>query len=108
MKPVAFGLALGVLLVSAAGAETTDIADLRPGMSVTLTGTVERVTDEDEFELADGTGRVRVYVGPNPVPAAEGETLTVIGTVDDDLPLEVYATGAVLADGTEVSFPYRY
>ena len=49
------------------------IGELQRGTLVTVAGTVERVTDEDEFILADTSGRVRVYVGPNWVPANLGE-----------------------------------
>ena len=52
---------------------------------VSVAGTVERITDEDEFRLTDAGGTVRVYVGPNWVPANVGEAVTVDGFVDDDL-----------------------
>ncbi|MBF9051085.1 NirD/YgiW/YdeI family stress tolerance protein [Roseobacter sp. HKCCD9010] len=84
------------------------IANLAPGQAVTLLGTVDRITDDDEFLLRDATGAVPVYVGPNPIPAAVGDRVTVIGVVDDDGPIEIYATTIVLADGTEVALSNRY
>ena len=102
----------GALLAPLAPAQADPIriaiADIARNMDVTLAGTVDRITDEDEFVLRDASGTVRVYVGPNRVPAAPGEAVTVIGHVDDDRPIEVYATRIVLADGTQVELPHRY
>ena len=84
------------------------IANLAPGQAVTRLGTVDRITDDDEFLLRDATGAVAVYVGPNPIPAAVGDRVTVIGVADDDRPIEIYATTIVLADGTEVALSNRY
>lgn len=104
--------AFATLLVSAAFASgpLTPIGDLQRGTMVTVAGTVERVTDEDEFILADASGTVRVYVGPNWVPANVGEAVTVDGFVDDDLfgPLEIYARSLTRADGTVITFDRRY
>lgn len=87
----------------------TPIGDLQRGSMVTVQGTVERITDEDEFRLADASGTVRVYVGPNWVPANVGEAVTVDGFVDDDLgPLEIYARSLTRADGTVITFDRRY
>lgn len=86
----------------------TEIAALVPGQAVTLRGVVQRITDEDEFILSDASGRVPVYVGPNLVPATTGETITVIGRVDDDGPREIYATRIIRADGTEVALRQDY
>jgi uncharacterized protein YdeI (BOF family) len=87
----------------------TAIADAERGTMVTVQGTVERITDEDEFRLADASGSIRVYVGPNWVPAATGESVTVHGFVDDDLgPRELYARTLTRADGSVVTFERRY
>jgi uncharacterized protein YdeI (BOF family) len=87
----------------------TPIGELRRGTMVTVQGTVERITDTDEFRLSDETGRVRVDVGPNWVPAEVGEKVTVRGFVDDDIgPLEIYARSLTRADGSEVKFDKRY
>lgn len=104
-------LPLAVLLAAApalAEQTITPIAEVQRDMAVTLQGKVERITDEDEFVLRDASGAIRVYVGPNRVPAAPGESVTVIGHVDDDRPVEVYATEMVRADGTRVALPHRY
>ena len=89
-------------------AQTQKIATVAPGQMVTLRGVVLRITDEDEFILSDASGQIPVYVGPNMVPAAQGETITVSGHVDDDLPREVYATLIIRADGTQVPLSHRY
>lgn len=94
---------------SIASGPVTPIGDLQRGSMVTVQGTVERITDEDEFSLTDASGTVRVYVGPNWVPANVGEDVTVDGFVDDDLgPLEIYARSLTRADGTVITFDRRY
>lgn len=103
--------ALATLLATTAFASSpvTSIADLQRGTMVTVAGTVERITDEDEFRLTDTTGTVRVYVGPNWVPANVGEPVTVEGFVDDGFgPFEIYARSLTRADGTVVAFSHRY
>jgi uncharacterized protein YdeI (BOF family) len=90
--------------------QITPIADAQRGTMVTVQGTVERITDEDEFRLADASGNIRVYVGPNWVPAEVGETVIVNGFVDDDpiIPREIYARSLTRADGTVITFERRY
>jgi len=87
--------------------ERTLIAEVQPYDTVLIRGVVDRITDEDEFRLQDDSGSIRVYVGwRNRVPAAEGETVTVVGTVDGTGPggifREVYAQEVVLSDGRTV------
>lgn len=95
--------------LSLAAERITPIADAQRGSMVTVKGTVERITDEDEFRLADASGSIRVYVGPNWVPADVGETVTVHGFVDDDLgPRELYARTLTRADGSVATFERRY
>jgi uncharacterized protein YdeI (BOF family) len=87
----------------------TPIADAQRGTMVTVQGTVERITDEDEFRLADASGNIRIYVGPNWVPADVGESVTVNGFVDNDPgPREIYARSLTRADGTVITFDRRY
>lgn len=108
MKKMLLGAALALALPGAALAKVTAVEDLRRGMAVTVEGTVERITDEDEFLLADATGRVLVYIGPNAMPVRDGERVRVAGRVDDDGPLEIYAASVTLDDGRTVEFSYRY
>lgn len=110
MKSFAAVLLFALAPALAVAAERiTPIADAPRGSMVTVQGTVERITDEDEFRLADTSGSIRVYVGPNWVPADVGETVTVHGFVDDDLgPRELYARTLKRADGTVVTFDRRY
>jgi len=106
----AAALLAGFVAAGTAAANTiTPIADAQRGSMVTVQGTVERITDEDEFRLADASGQIRVYVGPNWVPADVGETVIVHGFVDDDLgPREIYARSLTRADGTVIAFDLRY
>ena len=111
MKLLTAATALTALLASTAAASgsVTPIDQLRRGAMVTVQGIVERITDEDEFRLADTSGTVRIYVGPNWVPADVGEAVIVDGFVDDDPgPLEIYARSLTRADGTVITFSRRY
>jgi hypothetical protein len=74
----------------------------------TVAGTVDRITDEDEFVLADATGPRPDLCRPDLVPVEPGETVTVTGIVDDGLRLEIYAREIVRADGTILTFDHRY
>ena len=102
-----FALCLA-LVAGPALAGTTPVAELKRDSVATVAGTVDRITDEDEFVLADPTGQVRVYVGPTIVPVRPGEAITVTGMVDDGLRLEIYAREIVRADGTTFTFDHRY
>jgi len=82
---------------------TTPIGSLQRNTLVTISGTVERVADEDEFFLQDATGSVKVWTGGAIIPVAPGETLTVRGFVDDDLVMEVYAQEIIRANGEQVA-----
>ena len=113
MKARGFAFALaclfGLLAVPQAIAESiTPIGEVQRGTSVTVQGAVERLLDEDEFRLTDASGSIRVYVGPNIVPAQVGEEVTVRGFVDDDFVREIYAREMVRADGSVVRFHRRY
>jgi hypothetical protein len=99
--------AVAVLAAPAAASEPTPVADLAQQLA-TVEGTVHRITDEDEFLLADSTGHVRIYVGPARVPVQPGELVTVTGFVDDGLRIEIYAQEIVRADGTTFAFDHRY
>lgn len=79
------------------------IADLQRNTEVTVQGSVERVTDEDEFILADATGVVPVWTGTTFFTVNPGETVVVTGFVDDDSPLEIYAQQIVRADGSVIA-----
>lgn len=86
----------------------TPVGELKRGTMVTVQGTVGRILDTDEFRLTDKSGSVRVYVGPNWVPADVGEMVTVRGFVDDDIgPLELYARSLTRADGSVANFDPR-
>lgn len=110
MKSLATAVFLTLAPVLAFAAERiTPIADAQRGSMVTVQGSVERITDEDEFRIADTTGSIRVYVGPHWVPVTPGETVTVRGFVDNDPgPREIYARSLTRADGSVVSFERRY
>jgi uncharacterized protein YdeI (BOF family) len=87
----------------------TPVGEVQRGTMVTVHGTVERLLDSDEFRLADSTGNIRVYVGPNWVPSAVGEQVTVHGFVDNDIGRkEIYARTLTRADGSTTTFEKRY
>lgn len=106
---IAAGLVAALGATTALATQTLPIGEVQRGMMVTVQGTVERITDEDEFRLTDASGSIRVYVGPNWVPADVGEAVTVNGFVDDDPgPMELYARSLTRADGTVIAFELRY
>jgi len=104
---IATVLALPVAAVATAQTPTP-IADLVRGTTATIEGTVERILDEDEFRIADASGRIDVYIGPNIVSFDTGERVTVRGFVDDDLTKEFYARELVRANGEVIRFDHRY
>jgi len=109
MKILAAAAFAALLSTAALASEAlTPIGELQRGTMVSVAGTVERITDEDEFRLRDASGTVRVYVGPEWVPASVGEDVTVAGYVDDDGPLEIYARSLTRADGSVITFNYDY
>jgi len=115
MTAATIGIGLGLcgwiaFAVPSMAQDTTKLTidALQPGQGVSLTGTVDRITDEDEFILRDQTGTVPVYVGPNDIPALVGDFITVNGTVDDDRPIEIYATSILRVDGVLVELPHNY
>ncbi len=98
-----------VALPAHAQRDVTPVSKAERGTMVTVQGKVARILDEDTFRLSDSSGEIRVYVGPNVVPAKVGEKITVHGVVDDDPgPREIYARTMMRADGTLVTFDYRY
>ena len=109
VRPAILAAAVAVLASSQASAETTTpIDEVQRGTAVAVEGTVERILDEDEFRLADASGRIVVYIGPNAMPASIGDRVTVRGFVDDDSTREIYAREMVLPDGSIVAFDRHY
>lgn len=104
------GLAAFCLLASTAALANpiTAIGDLKRGSTATIQGTVEKISDEDEFRIADGSGGIKVYIGPHFVPVDVGERVTVRGFVDDDLLKEFYARELIRANGEVIKFDRRY
>jgi uncharacterized protein YdeI (BOF family) len=84
------------------------IADLQPETQVTISGVVDRITDEDTFVLRDDSGEVEIYLGPNLVPVAVGSSVTVSGIVDDGLYLEIYAQSLETSEGEVFTFRHGY
>jgi uncharacterized protein YdeI (BOF family) len=99
---------LAFLSSPALAAGATPVKDIARNSHVTVAGTVDRITDDDEFVLADTTGQVRIYIGRARVPVSPGETVTVTGLVDDGLRLEIYADTIVRADGTTFAFDHDH
>jgi len=103
-KSLVLALLLTMALPPVARAQdTAAISTLTRGIAASVIGTVDAISDDDEFLLADATGQVRVYIGPNPMPVRTGDRVTVRGVMDDDPgPLELYARQIVLADGRTI------
>ena len=99
MKATVLALSLATAFPGLALADTTAVQDLRRGMGAIIDGVVKRITDDDEFLLADETGSILVYIGPNAMPVRAGDRVRVAGAVDDDGPLEFYPTAITLPDG---------
>ena len=81
----------------------TAIGSLQRNTMVSVQGVVQRITDEDEFQLADDTGSIQVWTGNQFFAVEQGETVTVSGFVDDDLVLEIYAQEITRQDGSVVT-----
>lgn len=83
---------------------TVNIGSLRRGSVQTVAGTVERITDEDEFILNDGTGRIKVdgnLANDRRLAVPQNQTVTVTGKIDND-DFELEALRITQADGTIV------
>ncbi len=101
-------LGLGTPLVAASD-PLVPIAEAKRGTFVTVEGDVTRILDEDTFRLADSSGDIRIYIGPNRLPVRPGDRVSVNGFVDDDLgPREIYADVLTREDGTVITFERRY
>ena len=104
--------AVAALLITAASpsrSETiTPIAEAARGAAVTVQGAVARVLDDDEIRLADASGDIVVYLGPEAPTIAAGEPLTIRGRIDDDWPRELYAREIVRANGDVVPLRQEY
>lgn len=103
--------AVAVLLMagSPSRAETiTPVAEAARGAAVTVQGAVAHVLDNDEIRLADASGDIVVYLGPEPPIIGAGERLTIRGRIDDDGPRELYAREIVRANGDVVVLRQEY
>lgn len=100
LKMAVVGLVFALPMATAKAETITPIAEAMRGTVVTLAGTVERFKDEDEFVLADTTGRIDIYTGGPYFGVSPGETVTVRGWVDDNpFDREVYAQEIVTSEG---------
>jgi uncharacterized protein YdeI (BOF family) len=104
--------ALTALFMAAASpshAETiTPIAEAARGAAVTVQGAVARVLDYDEIRIADSSGAIVVYLGPDAPAIAAGEQLTIRGRVDDGWLRELYAREIVRANGDTIALRRDY
>lgn len=76
---------------------------------VTVSGTVKRIRDEDEFILEDETDSISVYIGPNFMPVEPGDKVTVKGMFDNDIiKREIYAHIITDEEGNITKLERRY
>ncbi len=101
-------LAALLLALPTVGFADQTIADLKPDTEVSISGTVDRISDEDTFILSDDSGQIEVYLGPNQVPVPAGTTVTVTGVVDDSPTPEIYASSLQTSDGQIFTFDRSY
>lgn len=106
-----FALAISVLFALATpvlAETTTNIEDLRQEETVTISGEVTEIVDDDddnEWVVTDDTGSVVVDAGSlweQAVDVSVGDLLTVVGQLDED---EFDAFTVILPDGTEIEIP---
>ena len=97
-----------VLLSAATFALPVPIAKAPRGQPVTLTGKVMRITDADTFRLKDETGVVSVHVGPNRLPVRVGETVTVLGALEEGVTPDFLARALRREDGSQVEFRHDW
>ena len=83
-----------------------EIASLQRNSRVVIEGVVIRVNEEDEFVIEDSTGSVQVFTGNTFFVADVGETVRVVGFVDESLLLEVYAQEVIHSDGRVTAISY--
>lgn len=83
--------------------ELTPIEELQVNTMVHVSGEVTRVTDEDEFILADSTGEIKVFTSSRFFVAEPGERVVVRAFVDDGLVRELYAQEVFHEDGSVTS-----
>lgn len=86
----------------------TPIDEAARGAALTVQGAVARVLDDDEVRLADASGDIVVYLGPEAPTIAAGERLTIRGRIDDEWPRELYAREIVRANGDVVALRQEY
>ncbi|MEM8986832.1 MAG: hypothetical protein AAGC95_08925 [Pseudomonadota bacterium] len=101
-------LLVSLFAAGAAAAGNVTVKEAKRGMAVTIDGTVDRITDSDEFKLRDETGVLEVYLGPNYVELRPGEKVTVSGFMDDGFVKELYARKIVFEDGRVVELSHSY
>ncbi len=103
----------GLIAESEDELDIREIASVRRGEFVAVRGEVVRFREEDEFRIRDESGRIDIYIGQGNFsrpPFSLGDTVTVLGWVDDDIldfPKDIYATELILADGTVLAVRYN-
>ncbi len=107
-RVVVFSALLLSLTGPAIARNTVSIADAPTYAPVTLSGSVDRIIDDDTFVLADASGTIPVYIGPHAMPVTVDMVVTVTGAIDDDLPRELYAEQLILPDNRVIDVGGAY
>ena len=100
--------AISAITTPALAQNITSIEDLEQEETVTISGEVTEIVDDDddnEWVVTDETGSVVVDAGAlweETIDVSVGDRLTVIGELDED---EFDAFTVILDDGTEIDIP---
>lgn len=105
-EPTASNTSPAAASASQPQAGITEIGSLQRNTRVVVEGVVTRASEEDEFVIQDSTGSAQVYTGNTFFVANVGETVRVVGFVDESVFIEVYAQEVIHSDGrvTEISY----
>lgn len=105
---IVLALAISAITNPVLAQNITSIEDLEQEETVTISGEVTEIIDDDddnEWVVTDDTGSVVVDAGAlwnEAIDVSVGDIITVVGELDED---EFDAFTVILDDGTEIEIP---